>query len=171
MAFPRWYYYPRNTTPPDWVGTFVKAVAAVEASISTPAGKTLKSNEVLEKLCPGLQALGFEVEVGRTVDQKVRRPVLFGENGKPHVQQEVDGFHDELGVVLEVEAGRTRDNNNDLRDIVRASLIVDARFLALVVPITYRSGEVYTKSVELLDAIYSSSRLKLPLEGLLLVGY
>jgi hypothetical protein len=171
MAFPRWYYYPRNTAPPEWVGTFVHVVAAVEASISTPAGKTLKSNEVLEKLCPGLQALGFEVEVGRTADQKVMRPVLFGQNGKPQVQQEVDGFHDELGVVLEVEAGQTRDNNSDLRDIIRASLIVDARFLALVVPITYRSGEVYTKSVELLDAIYSSSRLKLPLEGLLLVGY
>lgn len=71
--------------------------------------------------------------------------MLYGDNGVPAVSYEIDGFQDEWGAALEVEAGQGRANNNDYRDIVRTSLI--------------------------LEAIYASTRLKLPFEGLLLVGY
>lgn len=50
---------------------------------------------------------------------------------------DIDAFHDGQGVVLEVEAGRAWNGNAVYRDLVRASLLLDARFLALVVPVGY----------------------------------
>lgn len=51
---------------------------------------------------------------------------------------EVDAVHDELGVVVEIEAGRGARGNAVYRDLIRASLIVDARFLAIGVMRSYR---------------------------------
>jgi hypothetical protein len=65
------------------------------------------------------------------------------------------------------------------RDLIQASLMVDARFLALAVPVEYRylsKGKQlreasYTKTYPVVEAINGSPRLSLPFEGLLLVGY
>jgi len=65
------------------------------------------------------------------------------------------------------------------RDLIRSSLIVDVRYLALGVMPEYRhqSGgrgitvESYRDARDQLDAIYASGRLKLPFDGLLLFGY
>ena len=106
---------------------------------------------------------------------KIERPVLFGEQGSTVVSYEVDGFHRGLGVVLEVEAGRGAANNADYRDLVRASLMVDANYLILAMMLEYRPGthvmRSYERTRKRLDAIYASDRLKLPLKGVLLVGY
>jgi hypothetical protein len=59
------------------------------------------------------------------------------------------------------------------------SLLIDARFLALAVLIEcrFKSGgktigsPYYRKTISLLDAIYASDRLRLPLEGVPTVGY
>lgn len=66
-------------------------------------------------------------------------PVLFGNGGLAEVSYEIDAFHDDLGVAVEVEAGRGAANNADYRDLIRTSLILDADFLAMLTPITYRS--------------------------------
>lgn len=42
----------------------------------------------------------------------IRRPV--GESRRAVVAYDVDGFHPELGIVLEIEAGRGAANNADL---------------------------------------------------------
>jgi hypothetical protein len=63
--------------------------------------------------------------------------------------------------------------------IIRTSMIVDVRYLAPGVMTTYRhlsSGKdaaiaSYQEARNLLDAIYASGRLALPLEGILLFGY
>jgi len=63
------------------------------------------------------------------------------------------------------------------RDLVQASLMVDATFLALAVPLEYRYGKKvtkepsYAKTYSVVEAIYGSQRLKLPFDGLLLIGY
>jgi hypothetical protein len=57
--------------------------------------------------------------------------------------------------------------------------MVDARFLVLAVPVEYRykSGSrttrepSYAKTYSVVEAIYGSTRLALPFEGLLLIGY
>jgi hypothetical protein len=177
MVYPLWSYFPRNMRPPSWA---VALVEGVETKVSTVERKTgLSSDAVLNELGPGLQALGYVVESGKTRAGKIRRPVLFGENGQPEVNYEIDAFHDELGVAVEVEAGRGAAGNADYRDIVRMSLILDARSMALLMPVRYRttSGErafaihAYEKTRNQLDAIYASQRLKLPFEGVLLIGY
>ena len=65
------------------------------------------------------------------------------------------------------------------RDLIQASLMLDARFLVLAVPIEYRylskgkqmKEASYAKTYSVVEAIYGSPRLALPFEGLLLVGY
>ena len=175
MAYPTWSYFPRNSKPPAWVSDFVGVVAAAEAVVSTEVGSRLSSDEVLAALQPGLKAAGYAVETGKRRDQKISRPVLFGENGLPQVSYEIDAFHDELGIAVEVEAGRGAANNADYRDLVRTSLILDARWLALAMPLVYRAGSqstmAYSVSRRQLEALYASHRLKLPFEGVLLVGY
>jgi len=134
----------------------------------------LKSDDVLKELSDGLMALGYDVESGKSRSAKIFRPVLFGDSGIPRVSYEVDAFHDELGIALEVEAGRGAANNADYRDILRTALILDAQYLALLMPITYRSTtaiNAYKRTLSQLDAFYASSRLQLPFDGILLIGY
>lgn len=63
------------------------------------------------------------------------------------------------------------------RDLIQASLMLDARFLALAVPIEYRYGNrpsrepSYAKTYSVVEAVYGSPRLNLPFDGLLLIGY
>jgi hypothetical protein len=180
MAYPQWCCFPRNVRPPNWAVSFVEIVESAEPKISTVTSKTgLSSNAVLSELRPGLLALGYEVESGKTRATTIRRPVLFGENGRAEVNYEIDAFQDELGVAVEVEAGRGAANNADYRDIVRTSLILDARNLALLMPVRYRftSGRreyataAYERTRNQLEAIYASQRLRLPFDGVLLIGY
>lgn len=175
MSYPHWRYFPRNVRPPEWATQFVAVVAGAQSTISTVYEKTgLSSDEVLKEIAPGLVGLDYVVETGKTAAEKITRPVLFGERGVPSVSYEIDAFHDGLGIAVEVEAGRAASNNADYRDIVRTSLILDANFLALLVPVTYRSTQsvqVYEKTRAQMEAIYASDRLKLPFAGVLLVGY
>ena len=175
-----WSYFPRNVRPPSWALSFVEAVNHVEAKISTVDERTgLASDGVLRELAPELRVLGFSVESGKTKAEKIFRPVLFGENGVPVVNYEIDAFHDVLGIAVEVEAGRGAAGNADYRDIVRTSLILDARYMVLLMPVRYRTTSnqreyaipAYEKTRGQMSAIYASQRLRLPFEGVLLVGY
>ena len=173
-----WKFYPLNSTPPEWVTDIVDIVNRSEFTISTFDSHTgLSSDDVLSELRPGLESLGFEVERGKGASEKVRRTVLFGENGNPAVNYDIDAFNDFLGAAVEVEAGRGAANGADYRDIVRTSLILDARFLVLMQPYAYRSNPTaaplmaYARTRDQLDAIYASRRLQLPFEGVLLIGY
>lgn len=178
LPYPAWKYYPLNSTPPEWVYEVVDVVDRAGLRISTVEAHTgLSSDAVLAELRPGLEALGFEVESGKGAHQKVRRTVLYGENGRPAVNYDIDAFNDYLGAAVEVEAGRGAANNADYRDVVRTALILDAKFLILMQPQAYRSKPhakpvlAYANTRDQLDAIYVSRRLALPFEGLLLVGY
>ncbi|WP_425839763.1 hypothetical protein [Microbacterium sp. PA5] len=178
--YPRWSYFPRNERAPQWAEQVVEAVRAARGQIDTEplpasAADRLTSDVVLAHLRPGLESLGFSVETGKKASEKIRRPVLFGDNGAAAVNYEIDAFHDELGIAVEVEAGRGAMGNADYRDIVRTSLLLDARYMLLLMPGTYRYGstqkDAYGSTRDLLSAIYASQRLRLPFEGVLLIGY
>lgn len=177
--YPRWSYYPARDQPPDWVESFVGVVAAARPAIDSAQVTGVSSDGVLAHLRSGLEGIGFRIEAGRRAADRITLPVLFGEQGRPRVKYDVDGVHDELGVLLEVEAGRGARGNAVYRDLVRTSLIFDARYLALGVmdeyhhqsggrPVVVRS---YNDAKDQIDAIYASQRLRLPFEGLLLFGY
>lgn len=178
-GYPSWIYYPNQTAPPAWVLDFVRVVAERADAIDSRNAGGLSSNDVLAVLRPGLVGLGYNVEAGKTRAGRIRRPVLYGENGIERLAYEIDAVHDELGVLVEVEAGRGADGNAVYRDLVRASLIVDARYFVLAVLQQYRrmsSGRPivvssYRDARNQLDAIYASGRLGLPFDGVLLVGY
>ena len=174
-VYPIWKFYPSAIEPPAWVGPVVAAFSSVRAQIDSRVNVGVSSDAALAALRPELVRQGFDVEAGNTRAARLRRPVLFGEVGRPVVAYEVDGFHPVHEIVLEVEAGRGAANNADYRDLIRASLMVDARFLVLAMMLHYGTGRTAIKSYDAardrIDAIYASERLKLPLEGILLVGY
>lgn len=177
--YPEWVYYPVSTRPPDWVSDFVHVVSECRGEIESKTVDHLTSDTVLSFLRPGLLKLGYQVEGGKRKADRIRRPVLFGEYGAERVAYEVDAVHDELGVLLEVEAGRGARGNAVYRDLIRSSLIVGARYLALGVMSEYRhqSGgkgitvASYREARSILDAVFASGRLGLPFEGVLLFGY
>jgi hypothetical protein len=175
--YPRWKFYPTRLGAPDWARGVIDVFAQAQPHIDSRRHSGVTSDNALETLRPGLEADGFEVEHGKRHDQKLHRPVLFGEEGEIVVKYEVDAYHRDHRVVVEVEAGRGAANNADYRDLVRASLMVDADFLVLAMMLSYRSGEAgqeirsYTRTRDRIDAIYASERLMLQLKGILLVGY
>ena len=174
-VYPMWKFYPSAIEPPAWVDSVIATFTAVRDQIDSTLNAGISSDAALATLRPGLVSLGFEVEAGKTRADTIRRPVLFGEVGKPVVSYDVDGFHAQHEIVLEVEAGRGAANNADYRDLIRASLMVDARYLVLAMMLHYAGGgpviKSYDRSRDKIDAIYASERLKLPLDGILLVGY
>lgn len=178
QPFPLWKYYPPRHRPPDWVESVTEAFEASRQEIDS-SSNSITSDRALAVLRPALLALGFEVEAGKKKAQKIRRPVLFGERGHEELAYEVDAFHPDQGIALEVEAGRGARGNAVYRDLIQTSLLVDANFLVLAVQTSYRhksSGkdivvQSYRDTMNLLDAIYASNRLHLPLDGILLVGY
>jgi hypothetical protein len=165
------------------VPVLVTTVASSKARIDTelvPADTERRSSDdVLAVLRPSLEVAGYQVESGKSKSQKITRPVLYGDLGLALVSYDVDAFHDEFGIALEVEAGRGASNNADYRDILRTALLLDAKFLALLMPVKYhfkQSGKpmvttAYANTHRQLDAIYASQRLRLPFDGVLLVGY
>lgn len=178
MTYPAWKSYPSHLPAPPWAAGVVDVFAAARANVDSTQHHGLSSDTVLAHVRPGLEELGFEVERGKKHEEKIHRPVLFGENGATLVRYEVDAYLREYGVVVEVEAGRGAANNADYRDLVRASLMVDADYLVLAMMQSYRAGatrERATPSYEItkarVDAIYASERLMLQLKGVLLIGY
>jgi hypothetical protein len=178
-TYPAWCYFPTNTAPPPWVREFVAEVSAVRTSIDSSLKLGRKSDEVLDALRLGLTHKGYDVEKGKSAADKIRRPVLFGDQGAPLVTYDIDAWHPDERIVVEIEAGRGAMSNAVERDLLRTSLIVDARYLVLGVMNEYHyttSGRPtmtpsYRNTNALLGAIYASGRLKLPFEGVLLFGY
>jgi hypothetical protein len=177
-SYPLWKFYPPRIRPPDWVAPLIAVFTAAQASIDSRQVSST-SDAALSQLREALVSLGFDVEAGKTKAGKLRRPVLFGELGNESLAYEVDAFHAGDGVALEVEAGRGARGNAVYRDIIQTSLLVDARYLTLAVQLAYRhktggkevTVQSYRDTRNLLDAIYASNRLQLPLDGILLIGY
>lgn len=181
MVYPSWSYFPRNERPPEWAHQLVAIVASLQPQLDTNADPSLAdkldSDGVLQAMRPQMEALGYLVESGKSKAAKIHRPVLFGDNGAEALTYEIDAFHEGLGIAVEVEAGRGAKGNADYRDIVRMSLLLDARYMVLLMPMVYRYGtknaraQAYAKTREQFSAIYASQRLHLPFDGVLLVGY
>ncbi len=174
-VYPSWKSYPTRLPAPTWAGDVLGVFTETRTAIDSEVNKGVTSDDCLAVVRSRLEALGFEIEGGKKAAQKIQRPVLFGENGSVEVSYEVDGFHHARKIALEVEAGRGAANNADYRDLIRASLMVDVDYLILAMMLEYRAGKQTIRSYEQtrrrLNAIYASDRLKLPLKGILLLGY
>jgi hypothetical protein len=147
--------------------------AFLEASDSIDSNKSPNqpSNTVMARLCPGLEKVGFRVEKGKSADEKVEIPVLFGHRGEKKKCFNADAHAANERWVLEVEAGRAVANNQFLKDIFQACMMHGVLNLAIAVRNTYRGSNDFSTVENFLETLYVSGRLQLPLEGILLIGY
>ena len=174
-----WAYFPRNEKIPDVCSKVVGCFKDIAAEIDSHANnekissefKESASNIVLSRLRPGLKDLGFNVEAGKTAVDKISIPVLFGQNGKATKLFEADAYHEESRFVVEVEAGRAVTNYQFLKDLFQACVMVDVEYLCIAVRNIYKKSQDFEKVYTFLDTLYTSGRLKLPLKGILIVGY
>jgi hypothetical protein len=74
-------------------------------------------------------------------------------------------------IVIEVEAGRATENNQFLKDIFQACMMFEVEYLVIVVRNEYRGHKDFEIIYTFLETLYISSRLHLPLKGILLIGY
>lgn len=175
----RFTSYPRTEPPPHFVATVVEAFRTAEAEISSETlSKGLTSDAVLAVLHTQLEAIGFQVETGKLREQKIDRPVFFGENGIPTLRYQIDAYHPTWRCGLEVEAGRAWMGNAVYRDLIQALVMVQVDHLILAVPNAYKyvSGGKparstdYENTRDVAEALYSHTRVRLPY-GLTVIGY
>lgn len=163
-----WYYYPKSDEIPDHLKKIVRIFKIKEKYIKSPENK-LKSDEVLSVIREDLEAMDFRVEKDKK--NKIEIPILFGINGKIEKRFEVDGYNKNTQTIIEIEAGAGVANNHFLKDLFKACLIKEVKYFIIGVRNEYRGSKNFKKVANFYDAIYISDRLKLPLKGILLIGY
>jgi hypothetical protein len=178
QAYPSYAYFPRWQAAPDWVEPIADIFRKQKLNIDTRVTANV-SDKVLAALTPGLESIGFRVEKGGPSKDRLYRPVFFADNGKPAREYEIDSYDPARKIALEVEAGRSVMGNAIYRDIIQMSLMVGVQYGVIAAPLEYRynSGGRQTKNLSyrdcrsILDAIWAGNRLRLPFEGMLLMGY
>jgi hypothetical protein len=166
----RFQFFPRSRGITKEIQDVINCFIAESDRIKSPENN-LPSNEVLEAIRPHLEKIGFIVESGKSRDQKISVPVLFGLNNTIDKSFNADAISSDGKIVLEVEAGRALVNNQFLKDIFQACMMFEVEYLIIAVRNNYRSADDFQKINMFLETLYISSRLHLPLKGILLIGY
>ena len=171
--------FPRTEPPRDFVAEVVKVFHTHADAIGTVAlSKGLASDAVMAVLRDDLCKLGFKIEAGKGGADKLKRPVFFGQDGKPSRQYEIDGYHPTWRCGLEIEAGRAWMGNAIYRDLIQAMVMVDLEHLILAVPMAYKYmsanratiSKDFENTISVADALYSHTRIKMPFT-LTVIGY
>ena len=166
----QWQFFPKNVDSPELLKQVMVCFQRVEGEIDSETHQ-LPSDGVLGVIRPYLQELGFRVETGKKAVEKIRVPVLFGLNGVPEKSYEADAYHPEMKTVVEIEAGRGVTNYQFLKDLFQACMMNNVEYLVLAIRRIYRTSKDFEKVVTFFDTLYSSDRIKLPLKGVLVIGY
>ena len=166
-------FFPRSHGVTPEIQAVIDCFKKIEITLED--GTHRVSNDVLALLRPHLEACGYSVEKGKGRDEKIDVPVLFGENNAIDKSFYADAFNKEHNIVIEVEAGRAVRNNQFLKYIFQACMMFDVEYLVVAVLNEYSGGGVVSKDYQevktFLETLYISNRLKLPLKGILLIGY
>lgn len=170
-------FFPRSHGLTPEMRAIVDCFVAVDAKKTQ--GVHLKSNDMLGLVRPYLEKIKFRVETGKKHDEKIDVPVLFGENGEIDKSFYADALSEDGRIVIEVEAGRAVFNNQVLKDVFQACMMFDVEYLVIAVLNEYQFfsrgkkmvSQDYQSIKTLLETLYVSNRLHLPLKGILLIGY
>lgn len=163
-------FFPRSQGVNQEIQSIIRCFENVADEINSESHQ-LSSNEVLEIVRSHLESIGFIVEKGKSANQKINVPVLFGLNNNIDKFFNADALSADGKIVIEVEAGRAVDNNQFLKDIFQACMMHHVEYLVLAVRNIYRNKKDFEKIFVFLETLYISSRLQLPLKGILLIGY
>lgn len=165
-----WQYYPKSDATPSHLVKLIEVFKQHSQEIDS-SKLTLTSNNVLLILREGLQRTNYNVEMGNKLSDKINVAVLFGRDGKLDKSFHVDAFQEETGTVVEIEAGRAVDNYQFLKDLFEACMMYNCQYLVIAVRRIYRGKADFEIVNMYFDTLYASGRIKLPLRGILIVGY
>lgn len=166
----KYQLFPRSIGITEQIQELIECFEGAYDQIKSPENR-LSSNAVLNILRPSLERIGFKVETGKAKEQMIPVPVLFGLNNSIDKSFNADGISQDGKMVLEVEAGRATANYAFLKDIFQASMMPNVEFLILAVRNDYRGNKDFQTVYTFLETLYISSRLVLPLKGIILIGY
>jgi len=167
----KWQFYPKSNEAPEHITQIVYKAFEVNDSKITSSRHKFNSNTVLKLIREDLEGAGFEVESGKKKIQKINIPVLFGQNGKAEKSFDADGWNRSTKTVIEVEAGRGVTNYQFLKDLFQACVMHDIDYLIVCVRNNYLGKDDFSAVVNFLNTLYASNRLKLPLKGVMVIGY
>lgn len=168
-------FYPKNNRVPDFLIQVIRVFSDMNNRISS-TNRKYKSNDILAECRDGLISIGYKVEGNHNTEGKfIEVPVLFGRNNVLEKSFRADAFNEKFKSVIEVEAGRGVLNNQFLKDLFQACMMQNVEYLTIAVLNEYRtknkSNNNFDEVCKFFDALYASDRLKLPLKGILVVGY
>ncbi len=167
-----WTYYPLTSKIPDHLEKVVKVFSNHDIEIKAKiAADKAESNEILAVIRNDLTSCGYLVEKSKKKGDKIPITVLFKENGERDVTYEVDAFNADTKTVIEVESGRAIVNYQVLKDLIEACLMEDVDYLCVSLRLDYKGKDDYNAFRKIIDAIFKSNRFKLPLRGVLVIGY
>lgn len=131
----------------------------------------LNSDGVLKILAKDLELINFKVEKSKLSIDKIKVPVLFGINNRIDKFFDADAVSNDGKIIIEVEAGRAYRNNQFLKDIFQACMMPNVEYLVIAVRNHYHNSDDFKSIFQFLETLYISGRLKLPLKGIVLIGY
>jgi hypothetical protein len=172
-----WQYFPKSDKITDKLLETIEVFKKFEKKIDSAAihkSKKLDSKTILSILKDGLTDIGYKVEVGKSGDDKIAVPVLYGLNGIPAEQFFADGYHRDEEIVLEIESAAAVANNRFLKDLFEACLMDNVKYCIIAVRNvnkTTNNQKDFEAVMRFIDTIYESQKLKLPLTGILIIGY
>ena len=166
----RYQFFPRSHGITEHIKAVIDAFKSIETEVDSGA-KCLSSNAVLQKIGPYLTKLKFRVETGKGANEKINVPVLFGLDNTVDKKFFVDALSEDGKIVVEIEAGQALENHRFLKDIFEACMMFGVEYLILAVRNRYRSHQDFDRIYTFLETMYLSNRIKLPLSGILLIGY
>ena len=162
--------FPRSIPIEDGLRPIVEIFARHHDSFRSDR-HTLDSDGVLALVRSDLLAAGFQVETGKEASQKIPVPVLFRHNGEIDQSFNADAVSGDGRIVLEIEAGRAVTNHQFLKDVFQASMMHGVEYLAIAVRLDYRGKPDFKTAYCFLETLYINGRIRLPLTGILLIGY
>ena len=170
-----WSYFPKTDPLPEMLNETINIFENNHNKIDLTKNDTnklrLSSDKVLTVVEEDFIDAGFSVDTVKKKDEKIRVTVLYGHQGTIAQAFEVDGWHKEQKIVLEIEAGRAYSNHQFLKDIFEASVMVNTDYLVLAVRNIYNKQKDYQIIRDWLDTLFITKRIKFELKGILLIGY
>ncbi len=166
----RFQFFPRSQGITKNIKDIIFCFEQEISKIKSP-DNNLSSNQVLEIVRPHLEKIKFIVETGKSKTQKISVPVLFGFDNSIDKAFNADSVSEDGKIVIEIEAGRATENNQFLKDIFQACMMFEVEYLVIAVRNEYRGHKDFEIIYTFLETLYISSRLHLPLKGILLIGY
>lgn len=166
----KYQFFPRSRGVTSEMLQVIECFKLVNDRISSDHHE-LVSNDVLSILRPHFETIGYTVETGKSKEAKIDVPVLFGVDNRIDKSFYADALSKDGHIVIEVEAGQATENHRFLKDIFEASMMFEVEYLIVAVRNRYRTHNDFDRVFSFLETLYISNRIRLPLKGILLIGY